>query len=139
MNFRRAPEGNLICPNGKKFCFAYRKPVKGAFTVVRKKYKCEDCSGCPYAEQCKKTDKNKTIRLHEELHSFHQEVLNNLVSIHGVLLRMNRSIQTEGSFGIMKYGWCYKRIIRKGLRWVKLELALGHNLYKIHNQKKKKQ
>ena len=25
-------------------------------------YECEDCSGCSYAEKCKKTDKNRTIR-----------------------------------------------------------------------------
>ena len=43
-----------------------------------------------------------------------EEVLDNLESIHGALLRMNRSIQAEGSFGIMKYYRWYKRIkIRK--------------------------
>ena len=31
-----------------------------------------------------------------------QEVIENLESIHGALLRMNRSIQAEGTFGIMK-------------------------------------
>ena len=103
-------------------------------------YQCEDCTGCPYAAQCKKTDKNRTIRLNEELTSFHKEVLDNLQSIHGALLRMNRSIQAEGSFGIMKNDRYYKRIVRKGLKWVKLELllvALGHNLYKFHKRQMK--
>ena len=98
------------------------------------------CSNCPYAEQCKKTDKKRTIRLNEELTAFHREVLDNLESIHGALLRMNRSIQAEGSFGIMKYDRWYKRIVRKGLKWAKLELllvSLGHNLYKYHNRKMK--
>ena len=91
--------------------------------------------------ESKKTDKNRTIRLNEELTAFHQEVLDNLESIHGALLRMNRSIQAEGSFGIMKYDRWYKRIVRKGLKWVKLELllvSLGHNLYKYHNRKMKR-
>lgn len=65
-------------------------------------YECEDCSGCPYAEKCKKTDKNRTVRINQELTSMHQEVIENLESIHGALLRMNRSIQAEGTFGIMK-------------------------------------
>ena len=142
VNFRRDFDGNLICPNGKKFCFAYREPVKGNHYGRQEEiYQCEDCSGCPYAEQCKKTVKNRTIRLNEELTSLHQEVVNNLESIHGALLRMNRSIQAEGSFGIMKYDRWYKRIVRKGLRGVKLELllvVLGHNLYKYHNRKLKK-
>ena len=65
-------------------------------------YQCEDCSGCPYAEQCKKTDKNRTVRINRELTAMHQEVIENLESIQGALLRMNSSIQAEGTFGIMK-------------------------------------
>lgn len=54
----------------------------------------------------------------------HKEVLDNLESIQGALLRMNHSIQAE-----------YKRIVRKGLNSVKSELflvSIGHNLYKFH-------
>ena len=141
VNFKRDSDGDMICPNGKKFKFAYRKPIKGnRYGRQEEIYQCEDCSECPYAEQCKKTDKNRTVRLNDELTSLHQEVLDNLESIHGALLRMNRSIQAEGCFGVMKYDRWYKRIVRKGLRWVKLELllvALGHNLYKYHNKKMK--
>ncbi len=45
---------------------------------------------------------NRKIRLNEELTKFHKEVLCNLNSIHGALLRMNRSIQSEGANGIIK-------------------------------------
>ena len=65
-------------------------------------YRCEDCSGCPYAERCKKTEKDRTVRINQELTAMHKEVLENLESIQGALLRMNRSIQAEGTFGIMK-------------------------------------
>jgi hypothetical protein len=72
----------------------------------------------------------------------HQEVIDNLESIHGAMLRMNRSIQAEGTFGIMKYDRWYKRTVRKGLDSVRLELLLvsiGHNLYKFHNKRMKLQ
>ena len=101
-------------------------------------YECEDCSGCPYAEKCKKTDKNRTVRINQELTSMHQEVIENLESIHGALLRMNRSIQAEGTFGIMKNDRWYKRIVRRGIHSVKLEVllvAIGHNLYKYQKKK----
>ena len=141
VNFKTDQKGNLICPNGRKFVFSYRKPVKGNLYGRQEEiYECENCSNCPYADKCKKTDGNRTIRLNEELTAFHQEVLDNLESIHGALLQMNRSIQAEGSFGIMKQDRWYKRIVRKGLKWVKLELllvVLGHNLYKFHNRKMK--
>ena len=69
---------------------------------IEELYECEDCSGYPYAEKCKKTDKNRTVRINQKLTSMHQEVIENLESIHGALLRMNRSIQAEDTFGIMK-------------------------------------
>lgn len=139
VNFKRDKGGNLICPNGKAFHFLYRKAVpRNNYGRKYEYYQCEDCSGCTYAAQCKKTDKNRTIRLNEELTSFHKEVLGNLESIQGALLRMNRSIQAEGTFGILKHDRWYKRIVRRGIDSVKLEVLLvsiGHNLYKMHNKR----
>lgn len=141
VNFKTDQEGNLICPNGKKFQFSCRKPIKGnQYGRQEEIYVCEDCSGCPYAEQCKKGQGNRTVSLNEELTQMHREVLDNLECIHGALLRMNRSIQAEGSFGILKYDRWYKRIVRKGLKSVRLELflvSIGHNLYKFYNKQMK--
>ena len=138
VNFKTNEKGQLVCPNDKVFRFAYRKPVKGnRYGRQEEYYTFEDCSGCPYAEKCKKTDKNRTVRVNEELSAMHEEVLDNLESIHGALLRMNRSIQAEGTFGIIKYDRWYKRIVRRGLDSVRLELflvSIGHNLYKFHNK-----
>ena len=138
VNFKTDEAGNLVCPNGKCFKLAYRKAVKGNLYGRQEEiYECEDCSGCPYAGQCKKTEGNRTICLNQELTAMHQEVLDNLESTHGALLRMNRSIQAEGTFGIMKQDRCYKRIVRRGLDFVKLELylvSIGHNLYKYYNK-----
>ena len=68
----------------------------------------------------------------------HQEVIENLESIEGVRLRMSRSIQAEGTFGIIKHDRWYKRIVRRGIKTVRLEVLLvsiGHNLYKYYNKK----
>ena len=70
----------------------------------------------------------------------HQEVIRNLESIQGALLRMNRSIQAEGTFGIMKNDQWYKRIVQRGIRSVLLEvylISIGQNLYKFHNKRMK--
>ena len=75
VNFETDSEGDLICPNGRKFHFAYRKAVKGnQYGRQEEYYTCEDCSECPYAERCKKTEKNRTVRINAELSSMHQEV-----------------------------------------------------------------
>ena len=129
----------MRCPNGKAFHLQYRKSIKGnAYSRQEEVYQCEDCSGCPYTEQCKKTDKNRKVRVNRELTAMHQEVIENLESIQGALLRMNRSIQAEGTFGIIKNDRWYKRIVRRGMESVRLEVflfSIGQNFYKFHNKK----
>lgn len=142
VNFPIGEDGIMRCPNGKAFYFQYRQNVKGnAYGRQEEVYQCEDCSSCPYANQCKKTDKNRTVRVNQELTAMHREVVENLESIHGALLRMNRSIQAEGTFGIMKNDRWYKRTVRRGIESVCLEVFLvfiGQNLYKYHNKKNRK-
>ena len=63
VNFRIDEQGVMRCPNDKAFHFLYRKNVRGnQYGRKEELYECEDCSGCPYAEKCKKTDKNRTVR-----------------------------------------------------------------------------
>ena len=142
VNFSRDEDGNLVCPNGKKFIFKYEKKVrKNKYGRTEEIYECEDCEGCPYrSECCKKTKTNRTISLNRELTSMHEEVINNLQSVHGSLLCMNRSIQSEGTFGIIKWNRSYKRLFRRGINNVILELTLiscGYNLYKYNNKVKR--
>ena len=73
-----------------------------------------------------------------ELTQFHAEVLNNLNSIHGALLRMNRSIQSEGTFGTIKWNRSYIRARRRGIKSLFLEFGMiscGFNLHKFHLKK----
>ena len=96
-NFKRDSDGFLVCPNGKRFMFKYDKHVyKNKYGRTEEIYECEDCTDCPYREECcKKKEGNRTARLNRELTSMHEEVIENLESVHGALLRMNSSIQSE--------------------------------------------
>ncbi len=133
-NFSRNAEGALVCPNGKKFLFQRRQPVRGnRYERMEEVYQCEDCTGCSFREKCYKGKANRTIRLNEELTSIHKEVLDNLNCVHGALLRMNRSIQAEGAFGGIKWNRLYRRARRRGISRLILELTLiscGFNLHK---------
>ena len=54
---------------------------------------------------------------------------------------MNRSIQAEGTFGGMKNDRWYKRIVRRRIKAVHLEVflvSIGQNLYKFHNKQLRK-
>jgi hypothetical protein len=126
----------MVCPNGKRFYFLRTAPIKeNQFERTEEYYQCEDCTGCPHREKCHKSEKNRIVRINEELTQFHKEVLSNLNCVHGALLRMNRSIQAEGAFGGIKWNKGYRRLRRRGIEGVILELGLiscGFNLYKYH-------
>ena len=140
VDFKRDEKGNMICPNGRKIIFKSSRGVKGnRYGRNEELYECESCEGCPYkAEYCRSAKGTRTVRINRELTSFHREVISNLESIHGALLCMNRSIQSEGTFGIIKWNCSYKRFFRRGKETVILEFTLiscGYNLYKYHNKK----
>lgn len=137
VNFKRDESGNPVCPNGKVFHFKSRQHVKkNKYGRAEEIYECESCEVCPYKNECcPKASGNRTIRMN-------QEVISNLECIHGALLRMNRSIQSEGTFGILKWDKSYKRLFRRGQKNVILEIILiscGFNLYKYHNKKQRKE
>jgi len=143
VNFPINENGNPICPNGKEFKHIYNRAIKGnKYGRTEEVYQCDDCSLCKLKEKCCKCDGNRIIRINEELTTFHREVLNNLNSTKGALLRMNRSIQAEGAFGTIKWNRAYKRARRKGLKGVIFELSLiscGFNLHKYHLKKQTRQ
>lgn len=143
VNFPINENGNPVCPNGKEFHYLYSRPVRGnKFGRTEEMYQCEDCTNCELKSSCCKCEGNRVVRINEELTQFHKEVLNNLNSVHGALLRMNRCIQAEGAFGTIKWNRAYKRARRRGLKGVILEISMiscGFNLHKYHLKKQVKQ
>ena len=139
VNFEIDESGNPVCPNGKKFYYSHTSPIKGnKYGRTEEYYKCEDCTDCPLKKDCCKCKGNRIIRLNEELTKIHQEVLCNLNNIHGALLRMNRSIQSEGANGIIKWNRAYTRARRRSLESLNFEISMiccGFNLHKFHLKK----
>lgn len=134
VNFDVNEEGRMVCPNGKQFFYLRSAPVKGnRYGRTEEFYQCEDCEGCSHRDKCHKSRTNRIIRMNAELTAIHEEVLQNLNCIHGALLRMNRSIQSEGTFGGIKANRGYERFRRKGIKQAVLEISLiscGFNLHK---------
>lgn len=139
INFKKDEQGNLVCPNGKKFIKLDEKEIpnnKDKRTVER--YQCENCEGCPLREKCHKSKNNRIINVNKALTSYHEKVIENLASPRGIELRRKRSAQSEGAFGIIKQDYNFRRITRVSLNKVNLEFYLviiGFNLAKYHNRK----
>ena len=83
---------------------------------------------------------NKNIMIFEENLNYQKEAIANLTSPLGIELRIQRSIQVEGAFGVIKENYGIRRFRRGGLKNVELEMtltAIGYNLLKFHNKRYK--
>ena len=108
-------------------------------------YICEDCSECTYKNKCIKGNNSK-IPLKERTKKFEaskkfnrqrKEDLMRIITDEGFLLRMNRSIQAEGSFAQLKHDMNFRRFMCRGQNNILAEsilLAVAHNINKLHNK-----
>ena len=131
-------DNDLICLNGKKATIVTDRKThsrsKGALF-----YYVDDCTDCRFKPYCMRTLKNKdqtdrTFETSLELIRFRNEANANLLSCKGIELRVNRSAQVEGAFGVIKQDMDYDRVRRRGLENVGAEImlvSLGYNIPKI--------
>ena len=104
--------------------------------VVVSHYRCEECSGCPRRGECckaKDADKPKEIRVRKQYKEKRAISEANITTEEGIYLRLCRSIQVEGAFGLLKNDFGFRRFLTRGKKNVRTELfllALGFNLKK---------
>jgi len=136
-----------ICRNGRELRLEYIRKSKSKTGYISEKsiYTCKDCSGCPYKSECIKGNncktpleqRNKVIQVAKKFIRQRQENLERITSEEGILLRVNRSIQAEGSFADLKQDMQFRRYLSKGIGNVIAEsilLAMARNINKLHNK-----
>ena len=136
-----------ICRNAKRLTADHVRHSKSKTGYVSEKtiYKCEDCSECPYKAECIKgnncktplEERTKTLQVAKTFLKYRQEDLERILTDEGIVLRMNRSIQAEGSFGDIKQDMHFRRYLSKGTSNVLAEsilLAMARNINKLHNK-----
>lgn len=136
-----------ICRNAKRLVPDHVRHSKSKTGYISEKtiYKCEDCSGCPYKTECIKgnncktplEERTKTLQAAKTFLKYRQEDLERILTDEGIVLRMNRSIQAEGSFGDLKQDMQFRRYVSKGTSNVLAEsilLAMARNINKLHHK-----
>ena len=63
-------------------------------------YECDDCFGCPYKKKCTRAKGNRKLQVSKKFIAQRAASLERITSPKGIQLRMNRSIQSEGAFGL---------------------------------------
>lgn len=140
-------EDFYICKNNKKLIFTGIKNEKSktGYRSEKSIYVCEDCNGCPYKAECIKgrncntplEERTKQLNVSKKFKEKRAEDLERILTEEGQQLRMNRSIQAEGSFGELKQDMGFRRYLCRGSQNVLAEsvlLALAHNINKLHNK-----
>ena len=135
------------CKNNRKLTVSHIRHNKTKTGYVSEKtiYTCENCNDCSYKSDCIKGnncktplgERTKVLQVAKTFIKHRKEELERIISDEGVLYRMNRSIQAEGSFGDIKQDMQFRRYLSKGTANVLAEstlLAIARNINKLHNK-----
>ena len=147
-NMAYDPDGDFyICHNGKRIQKTKERKQRTASGYVRTEttYHCDECDGCPYRAKCmpgknwKKPveERYKTLTVSKEFERLRAEEYERIDSEEGKMLRMNRSIQAEGSFADIKGDSKFTRYLCRGEENVYAEsvlYAMAHNLGWLHTR-----
>ena len=117
----------------------HRKTANG-YETKTKYYRNESCGNCPHFGKCHSSKKGfRTIKVTENFNDFRKETYENITSEEGILLRVNRSIQVEGAFGVLKQDYGFRRFLTRGKKNIETQfflLAFAFNVNKLYNKKK---
>ena len=135
------------CKNGQALAVQYEKKEKTASGYRRTVtvYRSSGCGGCPFKTECIKgnnckipmEDRQKVLYVSKKMKEKRQETLERITSDYGTQLRMNRSIQAEGSFANLKEDMGFRRYLYRGKANVTAQsilLAIGYNMNKLHHK-----
>jgi transposase len=121
-------EDCCICAEDRKLYFRRESTQlgkQGRFHTIAY-YRCENCINCPQRQACckAKDDAPKEIKVFAEFLRLNQQSQENITTPQGVSLRINRSIQVEGAFGVLKHDRKFKRFLMRGRSNISTELYL---------------
>lgn len=135
------------CQNRKMLTVQYHRKQKTATGYLRTVtvYQCHECKGCPFKEKCIKGNNCKTpmekrekrLYVSKVMKQKREENVKRIISEYGNQLRMNRSIQAEGSFANVKEDMNFRRYLYRGKENVTAQsviLAIGYNINKLHHK-----
>ena len=139
-NWKKTEEGHAICPDGRVFDQYERDKLEktsgGNISIAQLYYEKNKCEGYPFRKEClQNPDGYRRYTKNVIRDEFWKTVNEELGTEEGTELKIQRSIQVEGAFGVIKQDFGFTRFHRKGLKNVKMEfllVCLGYNLKKYH-------
>ena len=145
-NMKYDPEADAYtCACGKQIKASYEKHSRSAsgLELTTTVYECADCDGCPMKEKCIRScgskkpleERHKVLYVSKRFARQREEMEKKITTDEGILLRVNRSIQAEGTFAFAKEDMEFRRFLTRGKKKVAAEwllLSLAINILKLH-------
>ena len=140
---------SYTCAARKPLTYDYDKhsKTKTGFETTTSVYSCKDCAGCPLKEKCIRAgskkpleERNKVIYVSKRFAAQREAMEERINTAQGKLLRVNRSIQSEGVFAMVKEDMNFRRFLLRGRVKVEVEwtlLSLAYNILKLHHKLQK--
>lgn len=143
-----AEKDEYTCAQGKQLTAVSTKHRKSETGYIQEVtvYECADCKGCPVKEKCirqKKTDKTpledrvKRLNVSKYFTAQRDAMEEKISTEEGILLRINRSIQAEGVFAMIKEDMNFRRFMMRGKKNVNMEwhlVSMAYNILKLHHK-----
>ena len=121
-------EDSFTCAQGRKLTLRRECTEQREGQLVSTAwYRCEDCTGCPCRSQCcraKDPTQPKELRLQKTFWEKREQTTQRIVSKRGIHLRLCRSVQVEGAFGLLKSDFGFRRFLTRGRANIRAELFL---------------
>ena len=131
------------CQAGRKLRAKYTgiQEMKSGYEREVTYYECDSCEDCPFKKKCTRAKQNRKLQVSKKFIVQRAASLERITSEKGVLLRMNRSIQSEGAFGVIKQDYNFRQFLLRGNKKVTTEIllvAMAYNVNKLHSKIQKK-
>ena len=132
-----AEKDEYTCQAGRKLTARYtgKKKSESGFESEVTYYECESCEGCEFKKHCTRAKDNRKLQVSKRYVEQRKASRERITSEKGILLRMNRSIQSEGAFGVIKQNYGFRQYLLRGNRKVLTEtllLSMAYNVNKLH-------
>lgn len=133
-------EDCFICSQGDKLTYSASRHSVSAngYAIEHRIYRANGCKDCPMKDKCFSSKReNKEIKVSLNFLEQRKNSTKNITSEKGIKLRVNRSIQVEGAFGVIKQDMGFRRFLTRGKRKTETQfflISFAFNLMKLYSR-----
>ena len=130
----------FVCAENKelKYVNTFKTKTQSGYIVKKRIYRTETCANCPDRSNCYNSNKQcRELQISLKFMNYRHNSLKNITGEKGIKLRVNRSIQVEGAFGVIKQDFGFRRFLTRGKQKTETQfylIALAFDIEKLYNR-----